>query len=122
MKKSIYKGWIGVDLDGTLAKYETGKFIHNQIGDPIPDAVRLVKAVIDLGYEVKIFTARMASNNEANDVGILIGDWTEKHLGVRLEATNSKDWNCVEIWDDRARQMIYNSGVLVGTSDVINEF
>ena len=40
-------GWIGVDLDGTLAKYSTWN--NGQIGDPIPAMVERVKKWLLLG-------------------------------------------------------------------------
>ena len=49
-------GWIGVDLDGTLAKYGIW---DGSIGEPIPLMVERVKIWIALGVEVKIFTARV---------------------------------------------------------------
>ena len=52
-------GWIGVDLDGTLAKY--GSWNGGQIGDPIPLMVERVKQWIAEGVEVRIFTARVGS-------------------------------------------------------------
>ncbi len=83
------KGWIGVDLDGTLAIYE--KWIGaKDIGDPIPKMVDRVKAWLAEGkYDVKIMTARVCPNrfdfgDTAEEMEALIGDWCEKHIGVRL--------------------------------------
>ena len=49
--------WIGVDLDGTLAKHDlwVSKF---HIGKPVPQMMKRVKNWIDQGVRVKIVTAR----------------------------------------------------------------
>ncbi len=52
-------GWLGVDLDGTLAEYDKFRG-HEHIGAPIPAMVERVKALIASGFEVRIFTARVA--------------------------------------------------------------
>jgi hypothetical protein len=39
-----------------------------------------------------------------------IQDWTQKHLGQRLRVTCSKDIMMIELWDDRAIQVIANTG------------
>ena len=39
-----------------------------------------------------------------------IGDWTEKHIGTRLEATATKLFSFEEFWDDRARRVQPNTG------------
>jgi len=107
------KGWIGVDLDATLAYY-TG-WDGGRIGRPIPEMVAKVKEKLTEGVTVKIFTARMAVKDEATRQAIArsIGDWTELVFGVRLEATNEKDFDTQEIWDDRCRQVVKNEGVFV---------
>ena len=59
--------WIGVDLDGTLAKYDRRVSIET-IGDPIPSMVRRIKSWIDRGVPVKIFTARVARDQSGKTV------------------------------------------------------
>ena len=50
-------GWIGIDLDGTLAHYDGWKGA-NVIGDPIPEVLARAKTVQAAGRKIKIFTAR----------------------------------------------------------------
>jgi hypothetical protein len=116
-------GWIGVDLDGTLAHYD-GWVHETHIGDPIPIMANRVRAWLADGRDVRIFTARadggdvaVAMGNPAGeafrDVQRIIGiiqDWTEQHFGVRLPVTNKKDYGMVELWDDRAVQVVPNTG------------
>jgi hypothetical protein len=52
------QGWIGVDLDGTLAHYDGWKGADH-IGEPIPAMVERVKRWLAEGKTVKIFTARV---------------------------------------------------------------
>lgn len=49
--------WIGVDLDGTLAK--SVKAQNGEIGVPIHPMVQLVKVWIAHGEDVRIFTSRV---------------------------------------------------------------
>ena len=99
------RGWIGVDLDGTLAKSvkrQTGE----EIGAPILPMVRLVKKWLAQGEDVRIFTARINPNNAKADAGRVrraITTWCKRHLGQILPVTYEKDWNMGLLFDDRAR-------------------
>ena len=110
--------WIGVDLDGTLAYHDKWKG-HEHIGDPIPAMVQRVKVWLDSGQIVKIFTARFCEHgqiiyltNEQTVIDVVtpIENWCLKHLGQKLAVTNVKDYNMLELWDDRAVQVIPNTG------------
>ena len=108
-------GWVGVDLDGTLAKYDGWKGAGH-IGEPIQPIVNLVKNLIQTGANVKIFTARVCSAQSEEDIITAkkaIAEWTLKHIGKELEATAEKDWNMIEYYDDRAVRVIYNSGIII---------
>jgi hypothetical protein len=108
------KGWIGVDLDGTLAYYDRWRG-EDHIGKPVALMVRRVKEMLAKGYEVKIFTARVAPT-EGRDIKVmvaLIQDWCEKHIGQRLEVTCVKDYGMIQLFDDRAVQVIANTGKIV---------
>lgn len=104
--------WIGVDLDGTLAEHGMwrGPLF---IGPPIPRMVARVKAMLAAGKRVKIMTARMAEPDPdlRKAIAEAIGDYTEQVVGQRLEATNQKDYDMIELWDDRAIQIIGNTGL-----------
>jgi hypothetical protein len=102
------KEWIGVDLDRTLAHYEKWVDIYT-IGEPIPKMVRRIKHWIREGKTVKIFTAR-ASQEPIEDISKAIGDWTEKHMGTRLEVTCRKDMYMTQLWDDIAVRVEVNTG------------
>lgn len=103
-----HDGWIGCDLDGTLAFYERweGPAV---IGEPIPLMLERVKRFLADGYEVRILTARVSEDPD----GIArraIEQWTEKHLGQALGVTCIKDFAMIELYDDRAVQVIPNTG------------
>lgn len=105
-------GWIGVDLDGTLAEYNGWKG-KDHIGEPIPKMAERVKNWLKNGVDVRIFTARVAGDREGNSVEAtktLIENWCIKHIGTVLPITNVKDFGMVELWDDRAIQVIPNTG------------
>jgi hypothetical protein len=106
-------GWIGVDLDGTLAKY-TGWQGVEHIGEPIMPMVERVKKWVKDGVEVRIFTARVTVNpNRPRDVELtkkVIEAWCKEHIGTVLPVTNVKDFGLVELWDDRAVRVVANAG------------
>ena len=113
------KGWIGVDLDGTLAEY-TGWRGEKHIGAPVPAMVDRVRAWRAAGIEVRVFTARVhADGGNARDVAEVRGyieRWCLEHLGEVLPVTNVKDYGMVELWDDRAIQVFPNTGEAVGAN------
>lgn len=121
-------GWIAVDLDGTLAHYDHHAFDPFTVGAPIPAMVKRIQAWLAEGREVRIFTARVDGGEAAHVMGleapetvafyrdvervrVLIADWTERHIGVRLAVTNRKDYAMVELWDDRAVRVVTNTGM-----------
>ena len=116
-------GWIGVDLDGTLAEFH-GWISVEHIGKPVPEMIERVRSWLDQGVDVRIFTARvdigavaLSLDNETGELHIhvekirsIIQAWTEKHLGIRLPVTNVKDFKMLELWDDRAVRVVLNKG------------
>lgn len=106
-------GWIGVDLDGTLAHYNGWKGA-NHIGDPVPKMLDQVKEWLEQGREVKIFTARVAVTGPMRDEIVEeIHAWCKTHGLPALEVTNVKDFGMVELYDDRAYHVRPNTGEIV---------
>lgn len=104
-------GWIGVDLDGTLAHWE--KWGGNTvIGEPIVPMVERVKQWLREDKVVKIFTARVTTWDRQIDPAIegAIRQWCQLHIGEKLEVTNIKDMDMIELWDDRCVQVERNTG------------
>lgn len=97
---------IYVDLDGTLAEYHSWKGVEH-IGAPIPAMINRVKAWLEKGETVKIFTARVSDTPEAKPH---IQKWlNEQGLGS-LEITCIKGFDGNEFWDDRAVTVEKNTG------------
>lgn len=114
-------GWIGVDLDGTLAVYGEWKG-PKHIGKPIAPMVERVKRWLEEGRDVRIFTARVYHDGseqrvkDALEALHAIKDWCKAHLGSELPVTCVKDYEMLELWDDRAVQVVMNEGTPVGAS------
>jgi len=106
-------GWIGVDLDGTLAVFDGWKGV-NHIGKPVPIMVRRVLAWLNEGKKVKIFTARVSC--PGFDVNT-VHDWLETNGLPKLEVTNVKDYAMMHMYDDRCTQVQRNTGGLFGVLD-----
>lgn len=113
MSKTGKTGWIGVDLDGTLAHYEGWKGPEH-IGDPVPMMALRVRSWLADGECVKIFTARVSTTSQniadAFDAKRYIQGWLQKHFGQPLDVVCEKDFAMIELWDDRAVQVIPNTG------------
>lgn len=109
-------GWIGVDLDKTLARYEGWKGA-DFVGEPIPAMLKRVQGWLKEGREVRIFTARVSHDGsqrrmlEASLAHAAIETWCLKHLGRVIPVTNVKDYRMQELWDDRAVQVVANTGI-----------
>lgn len=100
------KGWIGVDLDGTLANFNYAKGA-DCIGSPVPLMLERVHYWIQTGRTVKIFTARAGDISEEQK----IHQWCLRNGLPELEITNKKDNKMIALWDDRAVGVIKNKGV-----------
>lgn len=105
--KGYVKMWIGFDFDGTLAREYTL--------EPIQPIVKLLKGYLDKGIQCKIVTAR-AGDSKGID---LVRNWLKEHDLPDLQITNQKDYQMVFLYDDRARQVIPNQGIVV--SDEIDK-
>lgn len=109
-------GWIGVDLDGTLAHYDGWVGIEH-IGEPVPAMLERVRWWLAEGQEVRIFTARVCERpdglQETARDHILRWLWYHGLTvdGEPLAVTNVKDFGMVQLWDDRAVQVEANTGL-----------
>ncbi len=102
------QGWIGWDLDGSLAYYDHWRGVEH-IGDPIPDSVALVRAQLAEGKDVRIFTARLCNKGARK----YIRRWCKTFLGKALPITNKKDRYMIELYDDRAFHVVPNEGRVI---------
>lgn len=98
-------GWIGFDLDGTLAEYNPIRPI-NEIGPPIPRMVSRLRRYLGGKYKIKIFTARAEFPGQVT----LVKKWLKKYHLPDLEVTNIKDMNMIKLYDDRAVAVEFNTG------------
>ena len=106
------KPWVGVDLDGTLAEATAWRGMAH-IGPAVPLMLRRVKLWLEKGVRVKVVTAR------AGDPEGLAATqaWLKAQGLPDLEVTDRKDFGMIELWDDRAIQVVQNTGVcFLGTS------
>lgn len=104
-------GWIGVDLDGTLAEYDQYKGTDS-IGKPIPAMLARVKEWLADGREVRIVTARAGDPRQVPYINV----WLEKHVGQVLTVTDRKDFDMEVLWDDRAITVERNTGKIIRAS------
>lgn len=111
MSSSTGNGWIGVDLDGTLAHYD-GWQGETHIGPPIPLMLARVKQWLLLHVDVRIVTARVSCRDpeELAAVTKAINVWCLEHVGEILPLTCEKDYSMVVLWDDRCVQVERNTG------------
>lgn len=103
---------IACDLDGTLAVYDGWKGISH-IGVPIQNTLDKVKKAIAKGYEVTIFTARLAPGDHPTDYEMakwFVEEWCVKHVGKVLPVTATKFGWFDEFWDDKGLRLEKNTG------------
>lgn len=136
-------GWIGFDLDGTLARYDGWKGIDN-IGTAIKPMVDLMKRLHNQGVGVKVLTARVSPRpnpeTRPNPYGVghipnyakplidgdtsfydqanwiasnFISDWCIANLGFLPRITHEKDHLMITLYDDRVKQVVPNIGLTV---------
>lgn len=111
---SSSQGWIGVDLDGTLAYYDEWRGVTH-IGAPIPVMVERVKRWLVEGKDVRIFTARVSGFDEETAYET-IRAWCRVVFGKELLITCTKDYRMIALYDDRCIQVEPNTGRLIGES------
>lgn len=99
--RSSAGGWVGVDLDGTLAEWDHFRG-EDHVGKPIEPMVKRVRKWIAEGKDVRLFTARKPHP--------AIRRWMKDHLGKILPITNVKDRFMQACYDDRAVQVKRNEG------------
>ena len=105
-------GWIGVDLDGTLAEYNGWKGVDH-IGPPITKMREFVLDLLAKGVDVRIMTARVGRQKQPQDAVHAvqaIRAWCVKHLGRELPITHEKDFAMVWLYDDRCTRVEKNTG------------
>jgi hypothetical protein len=131
-------GWIGVDLDGTLAQYEGWKG-PGHIGPPIKAMLERVLRWRKQGKDVRIMTARVwpvplvepikskvhATFPEgmqdrvraAYEAAHEIQQWCAEHLGEIIPITCQKDYGMISLWDDMCVAVEMNTGRILGGRD-----
>lgn len=119
---SMADGWIGVDLDGTLAELHEWQG-PSHIGKPIPAMVDRVRGWLAQGLDVRICTARVATGKghsmaEALEARVAITTFCVEQFGTALPITAQKDYQMIELWDDRAVTVETNTGKVIGRSRV----
>jgi hypothetical protein len=97
------RGYIGVDLDGTLAHYDGWK--DGAIGEPIKLMAERMFTWIKSGQEVRIVTAR-----GVDDERIRVQQWLWDKFRLMIPVQNTKTFRMHELWDDRAVQVVPNTG------------
>lgn len=109
--RSQSPGWIGFDLDGTLAHHVRGNRDMMFIGTPISKTVDMVKRFLERGWEVKIVTAR--ATNATEQQRQLMANWCQKHIGRVLPIVSCKDEKMMVLFDDRACSVESNTGKIL---------
>ncbi len=110
--------WIGVDFDRTLVYNDHFRGLDH-VGAPIPAMVEQVRQWLSVGMDVRIFTARVSHDGspwrmaQAMVGRMAIEQFCREQFGRVLHVTCEKNWDCAQIWDDRAVQVIPNTGVTI---------
>ena len=103
---------VAVDLDGTLAEYTTWQGVYH-IGPPVEKMASIVLNHIKQGDTVVIFTSRLSDEAEAPIVRHVIRAWLFKWKLPYMESTAIKRKEFKIFYDDRARRIQQNMGVML---------
>jgi hypothetical protein len=119
------KHHVACDLDGTLATYDHWRGIDH-IGEPVEPVLRRVKALLEAGHQVSIFTSRVAGDwpehiKDLETTRRHIESWCYRHVGRILPVTAHKHGWFTEIWDDKALG-IFRGGYLTSGTPAWNQF
>lgn len=109
---------IAVDLDGTLAEYHGWKGVEH-IGKPVPAMVEKVKQAVSEGKEVWIYTARVSDPAESDLADMAIRKWCDHYNIPIVDITATKHKFFKEFWDDRAVQVMPNTGEFLGETPAV---
>jgi len=101
-------GWIGCDLDGTLAVNDRP---WPEIGEAVPAMLARVRAWVEAGVEVRIFTARAGEGPERVRE---VEAWLVRNGLPPLRVTDRKDSRMFQLWDDRAVRVEKDTGRILG--------
>ncbi len=110
------KDWYGFDLDKVLARQDEWLGVEH-IGEPIPLMIERIQDYIRAGKRVKIFTARVSEVDQEVSIATIvkiIDEWSVRNIGQIVPVTCEKDRYMQYCYDDRSRQVIENTGVVVG--------
>ena len=114
---TIPQTWVGIDLDGVLARHYWGDGIEQDdliIGEPIPEMVQRVRELMAEGWEIRIFTSRgaWAITLERIAIHAAIDKWCIGVFGRTFKITNAKDQAMHALYDDLAYRVIRNTGLV----------
>jgi hypothetical protein len=104
-RPSNQQGWIGVDLDGTLAEATPWQGMSH-IGPPVPLMMRRVQQWLSKGLRVKIMTARAGDPEGV----VATQAWLKANGLPELEVTDKKDFGMIELWEAVSLQPGLRSG------------
>lgn len=114
--------WVAVDLDGTLAHWDKWDERNPTfIGAPILPMLELVKAMLKIGLDVRIFTTRLRTPEAPLHI-IAIQDWCKNHIGQILPIEAEKLPGMIALIDDRAVSVERNTGKIAGFSNSHTQF
>lgn len=112
------RGTMAFDFDGTLSTQVDHYQGPTRTGDPIPLTVMALMRCLEAGYDVVIFTARADPGHPDAPAAIAaIRAWCVQHLGRAFPVTAIKHYSFVAMYDDRAIQLVPNTGVRVDGRD-----
>lgn len=111
------KAWWGFDIDKTAFTDEGGTR-GGVIGEPIMPIIRRIKWFLRVGRKVSIVTARVHPSESDRDEQIMtVRGALVKALGQdranMIDIRSDKDRHMIDLYDDRAKQVIPNKGILV---------
>jgi hypothetical protein len=117
LSESDEEEWWGIDFDGTLSTYDKWRG-PGHVGEPIQRSIEFVKELLGKDIAVKIFTARVANPEDAEEAREAINEFCRTHFGRIFPITNEKDPMMIGLLDDKLdmRRVEQNTGVMLSVA------
>jgi len=118
------ESWVGIDLDGTLAKIEEVNLKPPYpIGSPCEEVLAFVRFLYTNSVTCKLFTARVAKKESLTEQSEKIKEWLASHKISKYfsDITATKDPHMVLCLDDRSLRVYKGEISLPGFTNLTYE-
>lgn len=117
------ESYAAFDLDATLAEYLKEHSGNTPIGQVVAPMYQKILWYLLQGIKCKLFTARAGFLSEVPKIEAWLQENDKQYPGLaELEITNVKSHKMLVLYDDRAVQIMPNTGMMIGSEKYIQGY